>query len=124
MPQDRNHFMDQNSTPARAARSRGALFPKPRLAVSLLFLMNGFVVGRDEAEVTERGRRLAEWRGQDPDGVEQQLAELRGTWLVGTTEQLAERLAAYEVAGVRRVMLQHHLYDDDAALELMAGLGG
>ncbi len=88
-----------------------------------LSLMNGFVVGRDEAEVAERGRRLAEWRGQDPATAAEQLDELRGTWLIGTTIEVAEQLEAYEAAGVRRVMLQHHLYEDDAALELMAGLG-
>ena len=30
------------------------------------------------------------------------------------------RLRAYEAVGVERVMLQHHLVRDDAALELIA----
>ncbi|MCW2952376.1 MAG: putative F420-dependent oxidoreductase [Conexibacter sp.] len=87
-----------------------------------LSLMTGFVVGRDEADLHERGRRLAQWRGQEPDAVSALLDELRPAWLVGTPDQIATRLAAYEAAGVRRVMLQHHLYEDDPALELVAGL--
>jgi F420-dependent oxidoreductase-like protein len=86
-----------------------------------LSLMTGFLVGRDEADLRERGRRLAQWRGQEPDAVSALLDELRPAWLVGTPDQIATRLAAYEAAGVRRVMLQHHLYEDDPALEHVAG---
>jgi F420-dependent oxidoreductase-like protein len=87
-----------------------------------LSVMTGFLVGRDEADLRERGRRLAQWRGQDPDAVDGLLDELRATWLIGAPDQIGARLAEYEAVGVRRVMLQHHLYEDDAALELVAGL--
>jgi len=88
-----------------------------------LSVMTGFVVGRDEPDVLARGRRLAEWRREaDVDAVEALLASLRSTWLIGTVESVAAQLRDYESAGVVRVMLQHHLYEDDEALELMAGL--
>jgi alkanesulfonate monooxygenase SsuD/methylene tetrahydromethanopterin reductase-like flavin-dependent oxidoreductase (luciferase family) len=89
-------------------------------------LMTGFVVGRDEAELLARGRDILDWLGREDDEIEAALAELAETWLVGTPDQIAARLGAYSAAGVTHVMLQHHLYEDDAALELLAErlLGG
>ena len=78
-------------------------------------LMNGFVVGADEADLRARADRLAEWQGSPVD-----LSELAERWIVGTPEQVVERLRAYADAGIGRVMLQHHLYRDDEALELIA----
>jgi alkanesulfonate monooxygenase SsuD/methylene tetrahydromethanopterin reductase-like flavin-dependent oxidoreductase (luciferase family) len=42
------------------------------------------------------------------------------SWLAGTPEQIAARLREYEAAGVQRVMLQHLLFRDTDALELIA----
>lgn len=85
-----------------------------------LSLMNGFVVGRDRAELHARGERILSWLGRPADDVEAGLDELSRTWLVGTPDEIATRLERYRDAGVVHVMLQHHLYEDDAALELIA----
>ncbi len=76
-------------------------------------LMHGFLIGADEDDLRERGERLSARTGMS-------VADLRAGWLSGTPEQFAARLREYEAAGVERVMLQHHLVDDHAALELIA----
>jgi alkanesulfonate monooxygenase SsuD/methylene tetrahydromethanopterin reductase-like flavin-dependent oxidoreductase (luciferase family) len=78
--------------------------------------MTGFLVGADDADLRARAERLAAWRGEPVD-----LDTLGETWLVGTPDRIAGRLREYAAAGVTRVMLQHLLVDDDAALELLAG---
>lgn len=77
-------------------------------------LMNGFVVGEREDEVRRRAQRIASYMGGGRG------SEAIDNWLVGSPEQIVEQLSAYADAGVRRVMLQHHLFDDDEALELIA----
>jgi alkanesulfonate monooxygenase SsuD/methylene tetrahydromethanopterin reductase-like flavin-dependent oxidoreductase (luciferase family) len=72
-------------------------------------LMNGCVVGRDEAEV---GRRVDEWRqvtGRDSQPP-----------ITGTVDEVVATLRDYEAAGVERVMLQHLVHED---LEMVALLG-
>ena len=106
--------------PATAARSRVALDDACREAgrdpASLRFsLMNGFLIGADDADLRARAQRLEEWRGEAVD-----LDELRRSWIVGPPDQVIARLREYADAGIGRVMLQHHLIDDDAALELIA----
>jgi F420-dependent oxidoreductase-like protein len=71
-------------------------------------MMNGFVVGADQDEVRRRVDRLTEW-GVAP-------AE---AWIVGTPDRIVARLREYEAAGIEAVMLQHHLFEDYAALELI-----
>jgi alkanesulfonate monooxygenase SsuD/methylene tetrahydromethanopterin reductase-like flavin-dependent oxidoreductase (luciferase family) len=73
-------------------------------------MMNGFLLGADEAELRDRERALTEWTGEGPGE----------TWLTGTPEQVAERLREYEAAGVERVMLQHLNHRD---LDTIALLG-
>ncbi len=77
-------------------------------------VMTGFLAGRDDEELRERAAALAE--GADADEF---LASTRDTWIVGTTDEVAERLAALRDAGVDRVMLQHLLHTDLAAVELI-----
>jgi F420-dependent oxidoreductase-like protein len=85
-------------------------------------MMNGFLVGADRDDLYDRARRLAEWRGEtdraaaDLDGW---IAETTEPWLVGTPEEIVARLREYEAAGIDGVMLQHHLYGDLEALELI-----
>lgn len=85
-----------------------------------LSLMTGFLVGRDDDELRRRGRRLLAWQGRRDADVDAELERLSRSWIVGTTDAVAARLDAYAAVGVRHVMLQHHLVDDDAALELIA----
>ncbi|MBB4664038.1 alkanesulfonate monooxygenase SsuD/methylene tetrahydromethanopterin reductase-like flavin-dependent oxidoreductase (luciferase family) [Conexibacter arvalis] len=82
--------------------------------------MTGFVVGRDEAQLLRRAEAILDWLGRGEEEVEEALAQLRESWLVGTPDEIAERVAEYSAAGVTHVMLQHHLHEDDHALELMA----
>lgn len=85
-----------------------------------LSLMTGFLVGADREDLRRRGRRLLAWQGKEHEDVDAALEELGRSWLVGTPAEIAARLAEYEAIGVMHVMLQHHLYEDDAALELVA----
>lgn len=70
----------------------------------------GCVVGRDEAETSDR---RAAWRdrtgrtGESPQ-------------LCGTVEEIVERLRAYEQAGIGRAMLQHLVHED---VEMVGVLG-
>jgi F420-dependent oxidoreductase-like protein len=85
-------------------------------------LMNGYLIGADRDELRERGRRLAQWRGhadQASADVDGYLAAVAEPWIVGTPEEVVARLREYEAAGVDGVMLQHHLFRDDEALELV-----
>jgi F420-dependent oxidoreductase-like protein len=77
-------------------------------------LMHGFVIGADESELADRAAQLGEWAGAPG------LDELRRSWIAGTPEEVIARLRAYEGIGVERVMLQHLLFRDEAALELIA----
>jgi alkanesulfonate monooxygenase SsuD/methylene tetrahydromethanopterin reductase-like flavin-dependent oxidoreductase (luciferase family) len=71
-------------------------------------MMNGFVIGADRSELAERRARLTEW-GAEPGEP----------WIVGTPDEVVGRLKEYEEAGVEAVMLQHHLFHDEEALELV-----
>jgi F420-dependent oxidoreductase-like protein len=73
--------------------------------------MIGCVLGRDEGELRDRARLLAErgYGGGDGDAL---LERYRERGVAGTPEQAAERLRAFEAAGVERAMLQQLLHDD------------
>jgi F420-dependent oxidoreductase-like protein len=71
-------------------------------------MMNGFVIGADRRELEARRARLTEW-GAEPGEP----------WIVGTPDEFVARLREYEAAGVEAVMLQHHLFHDEEALELI-----
>ncbi len=85
-------------------------------------MMNGFLVGADRDDLHDRARRLAEWRGETDRAaadLDRWIAETTEPWLVGTPEEIVARLREYEAAGIDGVMLQHHLYGDLEALELI-----
>jgi F420-dependent oxidoreductase-like protein len=82
-------------------------------------MMNGYLVGATRDELHARAGELAEWQGESPTDLEGYLADLGRTWIVGRAEEVVERLREYERAGVERVMLQHHLFRDLDALELL-----
>jgi alkanesulfonate monooxygenase SsuD/methylene tetrahydromethanopterin reductase-like flavin-dependent oxidoreductase (luciferase family) len=85
-------------------------------------MMNGFLVGADRDDLRARAHRLAEWRGEsdqtnaDVDGY---IAALAEPWIVGTPDDVVARLREYEAVGIEAVMLQHHLFEDFEALELI-----
>lgn len=87
-----------------------------------LSVMTGCLVGRDEAELTDRARRLHERTGAGT-GFDEWLDELRPAWIVGTVEQAGEQLAVLEAAGCERVMLQQQLHDDLDHVGLLGQLG-
>jgi F420-dependent oxidoreductase-like protein len=102
-----------HASPEEASEARGRLAQACSAAgrdpATLRFsLMHALLIGADESELAERARQLG-----DPD-------ELRRSWLAGTPEEVVARLRAYEAVGVERVMLQHLLHRDEAALELFA----
>jgi alkanesulfonate monooxygenase SsuD/methylene tetrahydromethanopterin reductase-like flavin-dependent oxidoreductase (luciferase family) len=110
-------------TPGEARERRAALDraceAEGRDPATLRFsLMNGFLVGADEADLHARARQLAHWRGHDATDPAAYVAALP-PWIVGTPDAIVARLREYEAAGVERVMLQHHLFGDMAALELI-----
>jgi F420-dependent oxidoreductase-like protein len=78
-------------------------------------MMHALLIGADEADLQARADRFAEW---SPEPVA--LDELRRDWIAGTPDEIVARLREYEAVGVERVMLQHLLHRDEAALELFA----
>jgi len=109
-----------HAAPEEAAAARERLAAACRDAgrdpATLRFsLMHALLIGADEADLRSRADRLAEW---SPAPVS--LEELRGEWIAGTPDQVIARLREYEAVGVERVMLQHLLHRDEAALELFA----
>jgi alkanesulfonate monooxygenase SsuD/methylene tetrahydromethanopterin reductase-like flavin-dependent oxidoreductase (luciferase family) len=93
------------STPDQVRERRAVLD-----ASLTLSMMTGFIIGTDRRQADERRARIRDFTGHD--GNE--------TWLTGTPEQVVEQLRALEEAGLDRVMLQHHLVDDDDAVRLLA----
>jgi len=83
--------------------------------------MTGVLVGEDEAEVQRRTREqlaaLGSSENVDPDTW---LAERRNRWIMGTPDEARARVAAFEAAGVQRIMLQDFLPRD---LEMIKQLG-
>ncbi len=83
-----------------------------------LSMMTGWLVGADEDELHDRAARLARWKGEDDDG-RAFLVNERPSTIKGTTEQAIEQLRALEEAGLARIMAQHLLHRDLAAIELL-----
>jgi alkanesulfonate monooxygenase SsuD/methylene tetrahydromethanopterin reductase-like flavin-dependent oxidoreductase (luciferase family) len=81
-----------------------------------LSLMTGWLAGADRAELLDRAGRLSEWtgRGADPETF---LSEQAPAALAGTLDELVERIEALAEVGVERLMLQHLLHRDLAAVE-------
>jgi F420-dependent oxidoreductase-like protein len=85
-------------------------------------MMNGFLGGPHRDDLRARAHRLAEWRGhtdQASADIDNYIAALAQPWIVGTPEEVVARLREYEAAGVEAVMLQHLLFEDFEALELI-----
>jgi alkanesulfonate monooxygenase SsuD/methylene tetrahydromethanopterin reductase-like flavin-dependent oxidoreductase (luciferase family) len=83
-----------------------------------LSTMTGWIVGETREEVVDRAARLSEWQGKGGDG-EAFLADADPAWIVGTVDEAVEQLRALHEAGCARVMAQHLLHRDTAAIELI-----
>jgi len=79
-------------------------------ATVVFSLMNGCVIGRDEAEVARRRRRIADEHGLDAPPE----------WITGTPDAAIAQLRALRDAGVDRVMLQLLLHDELEQIEMIA----
>ena len=106
-----------HATPEEAGAARGRLgaacMEAGRDPATLRFsLMHQLLIGADEAALRDRAERLGAWEGS--------VDALRERWLAGTPDQVISRLREYEAVGVERVVLQHLLFRDEAALELLA----
>ncbi len=68
--------------------------------------MTGMLIGSDEAEVQRRLSAQLEMFGMDRDEGDAWLAARRDRWILGTPEQASAGIAAFEAAGVERLVLQ------------------
>jgi alkanesulfonate monooxygenase SsuD/methylene tetrahydromethanopterin reductase-like flavin-dependent oxidoreductase (luciferase family) len=84
-----------------------------------LSLMTAWLVGETREEVVDRAARLARWQGKGDDGEKFLAEEVDEAWIVGTVEEAVEQLRALHEAGCHRVMAQHLLHRDTAAIELI-----
>jgi F420-dependent oxidoreductase-like protein len=115
-------FVGPEEARTRFSRVRDALDAQDRDQDTFTTsLMTQVVVGADHGDLIRRVERLMEL---DPDAQglpDEYLADLdRQGSVVGTPDQAVERLAAFEEAGVQRIMLQDLLVDD---LDMLALLG-
>jgi F420-dependent oxidoreductase-like protein len=82
--------------------------------------MAGILIGRNEAEVRERTQAQIEIVGAGGRDAGEWLEERRDRWIAGTPDQARARIAAYEAAGVQRLMFQTLLPRDLDHVRLMA----
>jgi alkanesulfonate monooxygenase SsuD/methylene tetrahydromethanopterin reductase-like flavin-dependent oxidoreductase (luciferase family) len=84
-------------------------------------IMAGYLVGRDEGELRARAARFARYLPGMADVPPDQLLDgLRQRFLVGTPRELVAQMRPFVETGVSLFMMQHFLYDDSDALELLA----
>jgi alkanesulfonate monooxygenase SsuD/methylene tetrahydromethanopterin reductase-like flavin-dependent oxidoreductase (luciferase family) len=81
-------------------------------------MMTWLIVARDEDELRAKVERARTFGSSDTP-FDEYLEEIRRDWIVGTPAQAVDRLREYEDAGVQRIVLNHHLYDDFEMLELV-----
>jgi alkanesulfonate monooxygenase SsuD/methylene tetrahydromethanopterin reductase-like flavin-dependent oxidoreductase (luciferase family) len=103
----------------RYARVRSAVADGGRDPASVTTsMMTWFIVGRDEDEFRAKVERARSFDGEAAP-LDEYIEQVRRDWIVGTPEQAIARLREYEDAGVQRMVLNHHLYDDIDMLELV-----
>ena len=80
--------------------------------------MVGVLIGRTEAEMSDRVAAAIEAFGSEADEVDW-LAEHKARWITGTPEQAREAVRRYEAAGAERIMLQDFLPWDLDMIDVM-----
>jgi F420-dependent oxidoreductase-like protein len=81
-------------------------------------MMTWFILGRDDGEFRAKVERARSFE-RDAAPADDYIEEIRRDWIVGTPDQAIVRLREYADAGVERIVLNHHLYDDMDMLELL-----
>jgi alkanesulfonate monooxygenase SsuD/methylene tetrahydromethanopterin reductase-like flavin-dependent oxidoreductase (luciferase family) len=88
--------------------------------------MGGALIGRDFAEVRDKGRWhqsfLAALANVAPEAAPDELR--RRSWIVGTPDEVGAQLEEFEALGVERVMFQWYNLDDLDGFKLLAELNG
>ena len=82
--------------------------------------MTGVLIAGTEGELRDRVRVQLAFLGTSDEDADGWLAARRDRWIIGTPEQAWERIAAFERAGVQRLMLQDFLPLD---LDMVSLLG-
>jgi F420-dependent oxidoreductase-like protein len=82
-------------------------------------MMTWFVLGRDEDAFLANVERARSFE-DDAAPFDEYLEEIRRDWILGTVDEAAARLREYAEAGVERIVLNHHLYDDLEMLDVLA----
>src|SRR5215211_3114093 len=115
------------ATPARFRDKNAALLAHCRAlgrdpATIRRSVMTGFLIGEDASALRRRCgamRRLIPSLA-DVDTSEMPVAVRRWGWVTGTPDEVAAELRALAAEGVDRVQLQHHDWEDEDALALLA----
>ena len=112
------------ATPAECAERRAVVEQAWRDAgrdpATMTFsVMVPWLAGSDAADFQRRAERLAAWRHTDAPSM---LEEFAGLGVTGVFDDALARMREYRDAGVDRIMLQHLLHDDTAAIALLARL--
>ncbi len=81
--------------------------------------MVGVLIGRDQAELRERGRDLMVELGSDAD-FEPWWTERRQRWITGTPDEARAAVDRFAAVGVERMMLQDFIPRDLDHIDLMA----
>jgi F420-dependent oxidoreductase-like protein len=83
-----------------------------------LSMMTGWLVGADKDDLRDRASRLSTWKDEGGDG-DALIANERESTILGTVPEAIEQLQELEQAGLTRLMAQHLLHRDLAAIELI-----
>jgi probable F420-dependent oxidoreductase, Rv1855c family len=81
-------------------------------------VMVGVLIGRNEAEMSDRVSAAVQAFGSDAEDVAWQ-SERETRWITGTPEQAREAVRRYEAAGAERIMLQDFLPWDLDMIDVM-----
>ncbi len=87
-------------------------------------VMAGVLVGRTEADFSDRRARQVDIFGGDEDGAEAWLEERKDRWILGTPDRAREMIAEYEATGVERLLFQDFLPQDLDHIAVMGELFG